>query len=60
MINVRSDLQHLMRRRVRKETERKERETEGRDRTGRIKGRKKEHTNECNKFNVLLTVHRDI
>ena len=60
MINVRSDLQHLMRRRVRKETERKERETEGRDRTGRKKGRKKEHTKECNKFNVFLTVHRDI
>ena len=60
MINVRSDLQHLMRRGVRKETVRKEREAEGRDRAERIKGRKKEHTKKCNKFNVLLTMHRDI
>jgi len=60
MIYVRSDLQHLMRRGVRKETGRKERETEGRDRTGRIKGRRKEHTKECNKFNVFFTVHRGL
>jgi hypothetical protein len=43
-----------MRKGVRKETGRKERETKGRDRTGRIKGRIKEHTKECNEFNVFL------
>jgi hypothetical protein len=44
MIDVRSDLQHLMRRGVRKETGRKERETEGRVGGGRIKGMEKENT----------------